>query len=102
MSQLRAFSVYDQKAGAYLQPFFMKTKQMALRAIGDLVNDFSHSFSQHKEDYTLYEVGVFDETTGIIAAPDAPQVMCNLVELFEEERFEQLKLFGQTGRVGDR
>ncbi len=61
---LRAFTVYDSKVEAYLRPFFMQTASEAIRAFRDTVNDGQSAFSKHPEDYTLFDIGTFDETTG--------------------------------------
>lgn len=60
------FSVYDSKAEAYLPPFFLPTKASALRAFGDAAVDPKHQFAAHPEDYTLFELGTYDESTGVI------------------------------------
>ncbi len=64
---LRAFSVYDSKVEAYMRPFFMQTEAEALRAFRETVNDGQSSFFKHPEDYTLFKVGTFDESTGLIS-----------------------------------
>ncbi len=63
---LKLFSVYDEKAKAYLPPFALPEKGMAVRTFGDCVNDKNHAFGQHPEDYTLFEVGSYDDTKGKI------------------------------------
>jgi hypothetical protein len=61
---LKVFSVYDSKVEAYLQPFYMRSKGEALRAFGEVVNSQDHLFSRHPADYTLFEIGEFDEGKG--------------------------------------
>ncbi len=58
---LKIFTVYDSKAEAYLQPFFMPSAGVAMRAFGDLVNDMATQFYKHSADYTLFEIGSFDD-----------------------------------------
>lgn len=60
------FSVYDNVAKAFIPPFFLPNEDMAKRAFSDAVNDEKHQFSQHPEDYSLYAVGSFDDTNGMI------------------------------------
>ena len=55
------FTVFDNKAKAYLRPFFLRSKGEALRAFIDLVNDENHQFGQHAEDYTLICIGEWDD-----------------------------------------
>ena len=62
----KIFTVYDSKIEAYLQPFFQKATPQALRTFTDMVNNPDHPFHSHAEDYTLFELGVYDETNGRI------------------------------------
>lgn len=60
------FSVFDQKAKAFLPPFFMPTHGMATRVFSDCVNKDDHQFASHPEDYTLFEIGEFDDSNAKI------------------------------------
>lgn len=60
----KIFVVYDDKAKAYLPPFFLPEIGMATRAFGDCVNDATHNFGRHPEDYTLFMAGTFDDSSG--------------------------------------
>lgn len=68
MHELMIFTVFDDKATAYLKPFVMENEPMALRAFTDAVNDEGTEFWKHPEDYTLWRCGIFDCVTGEIAA----------------------------------
>lgn len=61
--QLHIFSVFDEKAEAYITPFFLPTIAMALRTFTDCAIDPEHQFGRHPADYTLYHVGTFDQDT---------------------------------------
>jgi len=63
---LKMFTVYDSKLEAYLQPFYMATAGLAVRAFADIVADKTHAFSKHPADYTLFEIGSYDDRTGLI------------------------------------
>ena len=63
---LRIFTVYDQKARYHLKPFLMQTKEEAIRAFTDAANDQSVDIGRHPEDYTLMEIGGFDDATAEI------------------------------------
>jgi hypothetical protein len=56
----KIYSVYDHKAGAFLQPFYMPNDGLAIRALQDCAYDQDHQFFRHPEDFTLFEVGEFD------------------------------------------
>lgn len=57
------FAIYDQKANAYLTPFFLPTAAMAVRVFSDCVNSDDHQFGKHPNDYTLWHLGTFDDVT---------------------------------------
>lgn len=61
---LKAFSVYDNKAAAYLSPFFAPTTGLATRMFEKAASDEAHDFHQYANDYVLYELGTFDQETG--------------------------------------
>lgn len=75
MSVKLVFSVYDSKAEAFLQPMFFVTRAVAVRAFGAAVRDDVHEFSKFAEDYTLFELGSFDEEAGKFELHDAPKAI---------------------------
>jgi len=60
----KVFTIYDSKMEAYMQPFFMSQKGQAVRAFTDTVNDPTSQFNKHPEDFTLFEIGEYDDATG--------------------------------------
>ena len=64
----KMFSVHDVKAGAYFPPWFLHQVGMAIRCFSDCVNDPEHNFGRHPADYTLFEIGEFDDSTGRVEA----------------------------------
>lgn len=67
---MKVFSVYDDKADAFLQPFFMRTEQEAIRAFIGAATEANHQFNLHAADFTLYEIGTFSEQVGSIIPLD--------------------------------
>lgn len=66
--QLKMFSVYDIKAEAYLPPFFLPTVGMAVRTFADCARSKDHQFGKNPEDYILYELGTFDDSSGVVTS----------------------------------
>ncbi len=64
----KMFSIYDQKAQAYNAPFCFAAAGQAIRAFADLADDPQSNIFKHPEDYTLYEIGVYDDATGEVEA----------------------------------
>jgi len=63
---MKIFSVFDQKASAYLPPFFLPNRPIAVRTFADCVNTPDHPFNKHPADYLLVELGEWDETSAAI------------------------------------
>ena len=85
------FTVYDVKAKLHLQPFFMRSIPEAVRAFGDLANDEGHQFGKHPEDYTLVQIGDYDETSGLIDPLKEPVVLVRAEQLLVQEKGAHLK-----------
>jgi len=67
------FSVYDNAAEAFINPFFLPEIAQAKRAFTDLVNDKEHLFGKHPEDYTLFHLGAFDNMNADFIMFDSPK-----------------------------
>lgn len=72
--KIKLFSVFDQKALAFMPPFFAVRTEQAMRSFTECANDAQHAFSRSPQDYTLYELGVFDDETALIT--NLPQPLC--------------------------
>lgn len=62
----KIFAVFDSKAESYTPPFFQHHEAMAVRTFTDCCNDDEHTFGKHPEDYTLFDLGLYDDSTGTI------------------------------------
>lgn len=58
------YAVYDSKVESYLQPLFFQSKGEAMRSWQTAANDQNTMMCQHPEDFTLFELGSYDEQTG--------------------------------------
>lgn len=61
--KMLACAVYDEKAEAYLPPFYVAAPGQAIRLFEDSCNDKESQFGKHPGDYKLYRVGEFDDAT---------------------------------------
>lgn len=61
----KAFSVYDSKAEAFILPFYALTTGLAIRSFEEAANKEGHDFQKYAADYTLFEIGTYDTTTGL-------------------------------------
>ncbi|WNK15005.1 MAG: nonstructural protein [Microvirus sp.] len=60
---MQMYSIRDNKADFYGQPFYARTKADALRSFSDAINGGVEQFSKHSSDFDLFYVGDFDELT---------------------------------------
>lgn len=61
------FSVHDIKAQTFGNPFTSTNQNTAMRDFHAACNDQNSQLYKYPNDFTLYEVGEFDDYTGIIA-----------------------------------
>lgn len=64
---LYGYAIRDTKAEAFTRPpFFAPNKGVVGRAFSGMVNDPSTEIGKYPADFTLFEIGEFDETTGVL------------------------------------
>lgn len=78
----KMFSIFDSAAEAYLPPFALPTEGMAVRTFTDCVNSEKHQFGVNPGDYTLFELGTFDDGKGVFDALPACLKVCNGLEVW--------------------
>lgn len=79
--ELKVFSIRDAKGECYHPPFYKKTIGEAERDFRSLVNDKDSNVFKYPEDYDLYYMGTFDDSTGKLESLDSPQHMEKAVHL---------------------
>lgn len=76
----KVYTVYDSKVEAYLPPFMAQTKGHAVRMFSDEVNNEQSALHRHPEDYTLFEIGEFDDAKGVYSMHEAKQPLGTALE----------------------
>jgi hypothetical protein len=85
------FSVLDTKAKVFGNPWNVVNVEVATRNFGLVLNDPASELSKTPRDYALYQIGLFDDTKGIILAEEIPTLICTGHELVAEFQLEQEK-----------
>lgn len=57
----KVYTVYDSKAEAYLFPISYQSKGQAVRAFSEAANDKNSNIGKYPEDFTMFELGEFDD-----------------------------------------
>ncbi len=60
---MKRFSIYDVKAEAWMPPFYRLTNGIALREFQTMSNDPGSIFGKHPADFTLFDLGEWNEFT---------------------------------------
>lgn len=70
--KLQCYAIYDNKAKAFVAPFFMINDAVAIRAFSNSANDPENMICKYPNDFCLYNVGCFDDdTAGLVSHPTA-------------------------------
>lgn len=72
MAIKKVLSVFDDKVGAFSQPFMSVNRQAALRDFQRAVEDQNLDLFHFPDDYVLFELGEFDDESGLITAVTPP------------------------------
>lgn len=82
--KLLAFAVHDAASGLYGTPMFLISKGLALRSFSDECNNPQSIINKHAGDYTLFQIGEYDEESGVMT-PITPLSCGNAVEFIFKE-----------------
>lgn len=67
---LKAYALFDEKAGAFALPFFCQNHSIAIRMVQEVGMDLNTTVGRHPNDFILYHVGEWDDQVGqFIAFP---------------------------------
>jgi hypothetical protein len=70
-------SVKDRAAEAFGRPMYVASTGVAVRGFTDEVNraDKDNQLYNHPDDFDLYDLGVFDDSTGMYTLRDNPTIL---------------------------
>lgn len=83
---MKAFVVYDSKVKTYENPMFFRTTGEALRVWIDEANRKDSKIAAHPEDYCLFEIGEYDESSGRFENLTAPLSLGLAQEFVKNEK----------------
>jgi hypothetical protein len=75
--KLTLCSVKDRAADAFGRPMFVPSTGVAIRSFSDEVNrkDVENNLYNHPDDFDLYELGEFDDNTGLFSLHEQPKLL---------------------------
>lgn len=90
--KLKFFSVYDSKVSAFMNPFLARTSAEAIRSFADAVGNPQQGFCKHPEDYTLFEIGSWDDQTAAMEMLPTPHSLGLAVQFVQPDPQQPMKL----------
>lgn len=99
--RFNVYSVFDVAAGAYLPPFFVHAEPLAVRMFADSCVSADHAFAKHAEDYTLFCLGTFEDTTAIFDHHAPRKVMNGLEAVSMSRKVDGAQLALIDDELGD-
>jgi len=79
----KVFAIYDSKIKAFMQPFFMLHQGQAIRGFQQLIQDKKTNVGQYPADFTLMQIGEFDEESGRLESLEAKVDLGNALQYLE-------------------
>jgi hypothetical protein len=78
-------SVKDTAAQVFGRPVFVPAVAVAVRSLRDEVNrkDSEQDIARYPDDFELYEIGAFDDSTGIVQVLEMPRMVARAKDLKE-------------------
>lgn len=75
------YTIYDQKAKVYNRPFHLLNDDVAMRTAQDLAADKNTDLGRHPEDFILFKIAHYDDSTATIALLEKPELFCKFHEI---------------------
>lgn len=80
---IKICSVKDSAAQAFGRPLFVPSVGVAQRSFSDEVNRVAEDnhMNRYPSDFELYEIGEFDDSTGVLVPVSPPRLVCRAVDI---------------------
>lgn len=92
---VNCYAVLDSKMADFQIAIFDIKHEGAIRQFSDVINEKRNNWHKHPEDYSLWYVGNFDSTKGMLEGV-IPENLVNAVAVMSLNK-PQLDLFGENG-----
>lgn len=83
--KLKAYAIWDEKASCYLQPAFHPTKGLAIREFTDIVKNPGNPINKYPGDFTLFEIGEYDNENAKLLPHPAPISIGTATEFISQQ-----------------
>lgn len=90
MAKFKVLAVYDSKAESFGQPMTFRSRGEALRAFQTVANDEQSSICKFPADFTLFEIGEYEEESGDLTMYPNGKVSLGLALEFKNKPVDQV------------
>lgn len=81
----KVYLIYDSKVEDWSPPMVNKSVGEATRDLADIIADRKGKLGAHPEDFTLFEIGEYDNAKGQLHLYEAKKMICLLLDLRPKE-----------------
>jgi len=81
----KMYVIYDSKMEAYMSPWLMPARGAAIRNFMEAAKDSQSQVCKHPGDFTLFEIGEFDDATGIVTMHKAHENLGTALDIVGSE-----------------
>ncbi|AXL14456.1 nonstructural protein [Microviridae sp.] len=79
-------TIHDAKSEMYLNPVCGRTKGQAIREFQQEANNPESQLNKYPEDFTLFELGEYDDITGMMHPHKTPKPIGKALEFLTREQ----------------
>jgi len=83
--QWKVFTIHDSKSEIWGKPFYSQTTASGLRAFTDVVKDPQTEYNKFPHDFAIFEIGIWDDASGVMATYEAKKALGLAVEYLGEK-----------------
>lgn len=92
----KVFALYDSAVEAYNTPMFLRSRGEAIRSLQAAVNEAGNNINRWADQYTLFEIGTYDDSKGVIEMYSAAQSLGTALQ-YKDAQGNALELIKKEG-----
>lgn len=93
--KLKAYACYDTKVKNFTKPLYHRNAAEALRSFEDECNNPQSQLNKFPADFTLFEIGEYDDETAILTQEASHVSLGNGLMFIRENNVQQLTQINQ-------
>lgn len=91
----KAFAVYDSKVKNYTKPLYHRNAAEAIRGFEQECNNPESQLNKFASDFTLFEIGEYDDETSILTPLPSPLSLGNALQFINVQNIKNVSQLNQ-------